>query len=73
MKKYSKISALMLCMIFYTISPTLAADIVNLPTESIKGKFYSVTEGLVVLDQKGIKKSYIRVENQNDKIGRAHV
>ena len=66
MKKYSKISALMLCMAFCTISPTLAADIVNLPTESIKGKFYSVTEWLVVLDQKGIKKSYIRVENQND-------
>ena len=57
MKKIlKKVSALMLLYIFYTISPTLAADIVNLPTESIKGKFYSVTEGLVVLDQKGIKK-----------------
>lgn len=69
MKKYAKILVLLLCTAFFTAvsaSKTFAADIVNLPTESIKGKFYSVAEGLIIMDQKGVKKSYIRVENQND-------
>ena len=40
-----------------------AADNLNLPTETIPGKFMSVTDGLITIKQKGIEKSYIRVED----------
>lgn len=57
---------LLSCTMFCTCASAFAADIVNLPTESLKGKLYSITEGFIVLDQKGIRKSYIRIEDQND-------
>ncbi len=73
MKKYTKILVLLLCAFICTfyIAPhasnsASAADIVNLSTETLKGKFYTVSEGLIVLDQKGVKKSFVRIDNQND-------
>ena len=61
---------LLVCTVFFAglsaNDKALAADIVNLPTETLKGKFYSVEEGFIILDQKGVKKSFVRLENQND-------
>lgn len=64
MKKLKKISVSF--FIFILTLSTAFADTLNLPTESLTGKFYAVSDGLIVLDQKGVKKNYIRIENITD-------
>ena len=65
MKKFKKVSILSFLVTALTLSAAFA-DTLNLPTERLTGKFYAVSDGLIVLDQKGVKKNYIRVENITD-------
>ncbi len=46
--------------------PSYAADVLNLPTHSIKGKFEAVSDGLIQISEKGISKTYIRTDNPFD-------
>jgi len=48
------------------VLPSSAADNLNLPAETITGKFISVADGIIVIRQKGIEKSYIRLDNPFD-------
>lgn len=43
-----------------------AADNLNSSGGSISGKFESVSDGLIVINAKGVRKSYIRSENKYD-------
>lgn len=47
-------------------SPCFAIDSLNLPTHTIKGKFEAVSDGLVVIKEKGVSKTYIRTDNPFD-------
>lgn len=55
-----------LLFVFYLLTPAYAADILNLPTETLSGKFESVSDGIVVINQKGVRKSFIKTENPYD-------
>ncbi len=58
---------IVLVMFFGFFTEALAADVLNLPTKSIVGKFETVTGGLAVINEKGAKKSYIKAQNQLNK------
>ncbi len=46
--------------------PSFAADVLNLPNQSIKGKFEMISDGLIQIKEKGISKTYIRKDNPFD-------
>lgn len=57
-----------ICLFVLTIAnmPSFAADVLNLPNQSIKGKFEAVSDGLIQIKQKGVSKTYIRKDNPFD-------
>ena len=38
----------------------------NLPNSTIRGKFESVSDGLITINEKGVNKTYIRTDNPFD-------
>lgn len=56
----------LLAFVFCLTAPVYAYDSLNLPTETIKGKFESVSDGIIVINQKGVRKSFVRTENLYD-------
>lgn len=63
-KKLYAVFAALIAM-FSLAAPAFARDVLNLPTESISGKFETVTGGLVIIEEKGTRKSYIKTQKQS--------
>jgi len=51
----------------FICTPAFSQDTLNLPSESLNGKFESVSDGLIIINQKGVTKSYTRTDNSADK------
>lgn len=51
-------------MIFMTSAQAFALDSINLPAETISGKFEMISDGLIIIDEKGVKKNFIRKEDR---------
>lgn len=62
MKTFLKICIICL-FAFSSFTKSIAAESIVLPTETITGKFVSITDGLITIRQKGIEKNYVRVDD----------
>ncbi len=47
----------------YTGMPVYAADVLNVSANTVKGKFEMVSDGLIKINEKGVSKTYIRIDD----------